>query len=129
VPVCVFAFAPPDGRPDLQGVWTNATLTPLERPKQLADRQFLTEDEARALEAQAGGRQATADDAGARAQALTKGDIGSYNQFWFDSGTTILPTGRHHPSSIRRMDARPSAPRPRGVAMTRSRAAPTSPSS
>jgi len=22
----------PDGKPDLQGVWTNATLTPLERP-------------------------------------------------------------------------------------------------
>ena len=52
----------PDGRPDLQGVWTNATLTPLERPKQLADRAFLTEDEAAALEAQAAGRQAAADD-------------------------------------------------------------------
>jgi hypothetical protein len=22
----------PDGHPDLQGIWTNATLTPLERP-------------------------------------------------------------------------------------------------
>ena len=82
----------PDGRPDLQGVWTNATLTPLERPRQLADRAFLTEKEAAALEAQAAGRQATADDSRTREQALAKGDIGSYNQFWFDSGTTILPT-------------------------------------
>jgi hypothetical protein len=82
----------PDGRPDLQGVWTNATLTPLERPRALADRPFLTEAEAAALEAQAVGRQAAADDPQARAQALARGDIGSYNQFWFDSGTTILPT-------------------------------------
>ena len=82
----------PDGHPDLQGVWTNATLTPLERPRALADRPFFTEEEARALEAQAAGRQAAADDPKARAQALERGDIGSYNQFWFDSGTTILPT-------------------------------------
>jgi hypothetical protein len=81
-----------DGHPDLQGVWTNATLTPLERPERLRDRAFLTEDEVEALEAQAAGRQAAADDATARAQALARGDIGSYNQFWFDSGTTILPT-------------------------------------
>lgn len=82
----------PDGRPDLQGIWTNATLTPLERPRALADRAFLTEPEAAALEAQAAGRRATADDAGARQQALARGDIGSYNQFWNDSGSTILPT-------------------------------------
>ncbi|MGD9906557.1 MAG: hypothetical protein AB7U83_24075 [Vicinamibacterales bacterium] len=82
----------PDGRPDLQGIWTNATLTPLERPRAMADRAFLTEQEAAALEAQAARRQAGADDAGVRQQALARGDIGSYNQFWFDSGSTILPT-------------------------------------
>jgi hypothetical protein len=82
----------PDGRPDLQGVWTNATLTPLERPSHLADRPFFTEQEAAKLEAQAAARQASADDPQARQQAQARGDIGSYNQFWFDSGTTILPT-------------------------------------
>lgn len=82
----------PDGRPDLQGIWTNATLTPLERPRAMAGRPFLTDAEAAALEAQAAGRQAEADDAGARQQALARGDIGSYNQFWFDAGSTILPT-------------------------------------
>ena len=37
----------PDGQPDLQGLWTNATLTPLERPADLASKQFLTEQEAK----------------------------------------------------------------------------------
>src|ERR1700692_1862954 len=35
----------PDGQPDLQGIWSNATLTPLERPPELAGKQFLTEEE------------------------------------------------------------------------------------
>jgi hypothetical protein len=82
----------PDGRPDLQGIWTNATLTPLERPRAMADRAFLTEQEVAVLEAQAAGRQAAADAPEARRAALAKGDIGSYNQFWNDSGSTILPT-------------------------------------
>jgi hypothetical protein len=35
-----------DGHPDLQGYWTNATVTPLERPKELAGRAFFTKEEA-----------------------------------------------------------------------------------
>ena len=35
----------PDGQPDLQGVWTMATFTPLERPANLAGKQFFTEEE------------------------------------------------------------------------------------
>jgi hypothetical protein len=38
-----------DGQPDLQGVWTNNSVTPLERPKQLAAKEFYSEDELRAL--------------------------------------------------------------------------------
>ena len=34
-----------DGHPDLQGVWLNNSATPLERPKALEGRQFLTDDE------------------------------------------------------------------------------------
>src|SRR5439155_14951943 len=37
-----------DGRPDLQGIWTNATITPLERPREFAGKEFLTEEEAAA---------------------------------------------------------------------------------
>ena len=35
----------PDGKPDLQGIWNNATLTPLERPKGLGTKEFYTEQE------------------------------------------------------------------------------------
>jgi hypothetical protein len=39
----------PDGKPDLQGVWTNNTVTPLERPKDLVSKEFYTEAELQAL--------------------------------------------------------------------------------
>ena len=35
----------PWGHPDLQGIWTNVTATPLERPRDLAGRTVLTEEE------------------------------------------------------------------------------------
>ena len=38
----------PDGRPDLQGLWNNTTLTPLERPRNLAGKEFFTDEEAAA---------------------------------------------------------------------------------
>jgi len=40
----------PDGQPDLQGFWTNATFTPFERPKDFAGKEFFTEEEAAAYE-------------------------------------------------------------------------------
>jgi hypothetical protein len=40
------AFRTAWGDPDLQGIWSNATLTPLERPSGQADKEFLTEAEA-----------------------------------------------------------------------------------
>ena len=42
-----------DGQPDLQGVWANNNATPLERPKELAGRKFLTEQEVAALKKKA----------------------------------------------------------------------------
>ncbi len=76
----------PDGQPDLQGMWTNATITPFERPSALAGKPFLTEQEAGALERQAAARRATADD------APRPGDVGSYNDVWFDAGTKVVAT-------------------------------------
>jgi hypothetical protein len=35
----------PDGQPDLQGVWTNNSVTPMERPKGLAGKEFYTDAE------------------------------------------------------------------------------------
>ena len=40
----------PDGHPDLSGYWTNATLTPLERPRNLGSQAFFTPAEAAAYE-------------------------------------------------------------------------------
>src|SRR5712671_945149 len=39
----------PEGKPDLQGIWANNNATPLERPKSLEGRAFLTEEEVAAL--------------------------------------------------------------------------------
>jgi hypothetical protein len=35
-----------DGQPDLEGIWTNSTITPLQRPRELAAKEFFTEQEA-----------------------------------------------------------------------------------
>jgi hypothetical protein len=73
-----------DGQPDLQGVWTNATITPFERPAQLAGKAYLTEQEAAELEKQSA--QSKVD------RPPAAGDVGNYNQVWFDSGTKVVGT-------------------------------------
>ena len=77
----------PDGQPDLQGVWTNATITPFERPTALGAKAVLSEEEAAALEKQTAVQRQAADEGPGR-----KGDVGAYNQFWMDSGTKVLAT-------------------------------------
>src|SRR5271165_2027486 len=44
--VCQAPPRAPDGHPDLQGIWTNSTMTQLERPASLAGKRTLTEQEA-----------------------------------------------------------------------------------
>ena len=78
----------PDGQPDLQGIWTNATITPFERPAALAGKEFLTEQEAAQLEQQ------NAERRDANENSPRPGDVGSYNEFWFDSGTRVVGTRR-----------------------------------
>ena len=41
------------GQPDLRGIWDFRTITPLERPEELGDKAFLTEEEAATAEARA----------------------------------------------------------------------------
>jgi len=56
------AWTPPRtpwGDPDLQGVWTYATMTPLERPRELAAKSVLNGEEAAAYEQQTDVRQRT----------------------------------------------------------------------
>ena len=89
------------GQPDLQGVWTNSTLTPVERPASLGNKLVLTEQEARAMETAMAKRLAAADapsDPGTQLKA--GGDPGGYNLFWMDPGTKIANVGGEFRSSL-----------------------------
>ena len=66
----------PWGHPDLQGVWNFNTNTPLERPGEFGDRQFLTDEELAEREEQA--VQTRID------RPPREGDPGTYNRFWTD---------------------------------------------
>jgi hypothetical protein len=79
-----------DGQPDLQGYWTNATLTPLERPAQFAGKAVLTEAEAAAYAKQL--REANNRDK--RGDSAESDVGGAYNQFWYDRGNGIVGTRR-----------------------------------
>ena len=84
----------PDGQPDLQGMWNNETLTPFERPPSMTDTAFLTAAAAAARNRLSDERRAAADAASeVRTEPLpVGGNIGGYNQFWFDPGRRVLST-------------------------------------
>ena len=75
----------PWGEPDLQGTYTNQTLTPLERPANLGTKAFFTKEEAEKLEKQSEERRVANADAPPRA-----GDVGNYNDFWMEPGTKVV---------------------------------------
>src|SRR5258706_11774543 len=79
-----------DGQPDLQGIWSNATITPFERPKDLAGKEFFTEQEAAEYEKRIV-RERNRDVRGRDAEADVRG---AYNELWFDRGTKVVPTRR-----------------------------------
>ena len=78
----------PWGDPDLQGVFTNKTITPFERPAALAGKEFLTVEEAAELE------QARAEENATRDDQVPADIVGNYNTHWFDRGTTVVGTRR-----------------------------------
>ena len=81
----------PWGDPDLQGTWSNATLTPLQRPADLKDKEFFTPEEAKAWVRQRVA--ATSGDENIERDRST-GNVGSYNDAWMDRGNDIVPTRR-----------------------------------
>ena len=112
-----------DGRPDLGGVWASNSATPLQRPEELGDREFLTDEEVAALAAHAteysavGGDavfgetpfrralaalQTSPEDEQAAPRPARRRSTGSYNQFWmsgrwFENRTSLIvdpPDGR-----------------------------------
>ena len=79
-----------DGQPNLEGIWTNATITPLERPQEFAGKEFLTEKEAAEYEKQVAERtNAERRDANAEADLAV-----GYNDVWWDRGTRVVSTRR-----------------------------------
>jgi len=96
----------PDGQPDLQGIWSNNTITPLQRPAQWAGKQFLNDEEMAALKKAAAA--AVTDDSDAvfgdslvlAAISNEKGrsfepSTGNYNNFWLverevDNRTSLI---------------------------------------
>src|SRR5580693_4890542 len=79
----------PDGHPDLQGIWTNATITPLERPAALAGKATLTDAEARVLEAKSAQELVEYDgkSEGPLLTATGSAGTGGYNALFLDRGS------------------------------------------
>jgi hypothetical protein len=69
---------------DLQGTWTNGTLTPFERPPALGTKAFYTPEEAATEERLAAERRSS--------RTRRPGDVGSDNEAFVDSGYTFVST-------------------------------------
>lgn len=91
------------GHPDLQGVWTNATMTPFERPKSLGNQRAFTPEVAKKLEENNPFEKARERDAlptDPNAPAPKAGSLGAYNVFWMDPGTKIINVNGEYRTSI-----------------------------
>jgi hypothetical protein len=88
----------PDGKPDLQGIWSNATITPLERPQNIKDL-ILTEAQAAQMEKatverrdernQPSDPNRPAPPKGGDGSTGAAGNVGGYNNFWLDPGERV----------------------------------------
>ena len=90
----------PHGDPDIQGMFTFRTITPLERPRELVGKETLTEEEAAAFEASERTRlnrdlfdpELGAPSAGYQPRA--DGGVLSYNEFWYERGIELTKDHR-----------------------------------
>ncbi len=76
------------GKPDLSGIWTTATLTPLERPLNVEQSKTLSAEE------MANMSQAAESALQQRAANPEPGSVGGYNREWLDPGMQALSDGR-----------------------------------
>ena len=98
----------PDGHPDLQGTWTNGTITPLERPE--GARLVLTKDEAERLEKGLADRAKRLDEPsdpnrpappkGGDGSTGAAGNVGGYNNFWLEPGDRVAVVNGEHRTSL-----------------------------
>ena len=75
----------PDGQPDFQGLWNNATITPMERPAEFANKPFLTEPEAAEYEKNFVAHQK---------ESFSNDVNGPARLAWWDSGSKVVATRR-----------------------------------
>ena len=80
-----------DGQYDLEGVWDFSTITPLERPDGLGNKQTFTDEEAATFEREENQRQNRdlIDPKKGGAQYLP-GSVIPYNEFWYERGSKII---------------------------------------
>ena len=78
------------GDPDLQGIWDFATITPMERPTELAGKEVLSDQEAAEFERTTLERRNPDRRDGGAAADVSR----AYNQFWWDYGTKVIGTKR-----------------------------------
>jgi alkylhydroperoxidase family enzyme len=79
-----------DGHPALEGIWNSASLTPLERPANLAGKEFFTEQEAAAFE-----KKRVEEVNRDRRDGPPEADVNrSYNELFYDRGTKLARTRR-----------------------------------
>jgi hypothetical protein len=90
----------PWGQPDLQGIWDFRTVTPLERPADLAGKETLTEQEAAEYEKRIAVTRNADANRGKSVRRTVSGtaeteDVAlAYNDFWWDRGTRVIRTRR-----------------------------------
>jgi hypothetical protein len=84
-----------EGHPDIQGIWDFGTITPLERPAALGDKQVFTDDEAAAFERDENRRQnRDLIDSAKGGLQYPPGGVVPYNEFWYERGSTVIASKR-----------------------------------
>src|SRR5579863_6131694 len=80
-----------DGHPDLEGIWSNATRTPLERPAEFAGKATLTDAEAKEWEQKEHQAWQELDGTSEGPLHKTKGSegTGAYNVLFYDMGNGL----------------------------------------
>ena len=90
----------PDGQPDLQGIWSNATTTPLERPAAMAGKQVLTDEETIELQKQTSQNRNTDRRGGIGTSAVSgrcTWEIGSDGRTWRAADTAASESSDRRP--------------------------------
>jgi hypothetical protein len=111
----------PEGHPDLQGVWTNATLTPLVRPAAFAEKPTISDAEAKAYEKKDQEVNTLDSDVTSNFNRATGGPgVGAYNNLFVDRGSELARVDGVKRTSLiidppdGKMPASVGRPRPQG---------------